>query len=55
MRNELPSKQFNNFFFSRRTSDVSNLHNPTYDLKSGDLELSQEILETYQIYLMHII
>lgn len=43
-------KQFNTSFF-RRTLLSVNLHNPTYILKFGDLELSQKMLQTYRIYL----
>ena len=49
MTNELLLKQFKNFFFffSEELLMLVNPHNPTYNLKSGDLELSQEMLEAY--------
>ena len=47
MTNELLLKQFNNFFFPEELLMLVNLHNLTYNLKSGDLELSQEMLEAY--------
>ena len=47
MTNELLLKQFKNFFFFSEELMLVNIHNPTYNLKSGDLELSQEMLEAY--------
>lgn len=48
MTNELLLKQFKNFsFFSEELLMLVNPHNPTYNLKSGDLELPQEMLKAY--------